>query len=531
MKQWLFRSFRSFNATKITLIAWAIIITGLTATVVALTNQQNMTVASEIQRYKDDIARLHLSDAQAVEYYGGVRTYLQNVVDMNLAILAGIPGWNIIGNTGATTPTPPSSIPQCTGIAPTWSNVIKSISISGMVGSDTWNYVTNTKWMSADLGMSCLWTCEPGYTKNGNICMLNTVSQWSSCVGSAPSWSGVIKSTSVFGMVDNTWNYVTNTKWMSTDLGLSCQWTCATGYTRNGNMCMQNTVSQWSTCVGSAPSWAGVIKSTSVFGMVDNTWNYVANTKGMSTDLGLSCQWTCATGYTRNGNNWCMQDPQAQCTGTAPTGSNIIKSTSVFGMVDNTWNYVANTKGMSTDLGLSCQWTCEPGYIQNGNICVTNASPKTVYTDSSFTVEKTTISVGDTLYGYVVGWTKDDLWGCIDIPGGNDCMNNKWWRQLTKSYYDPITARIIQDGWQSNPNHNGRVELQSWFYIAPGYPLGKYTGYTRTWLTGTPQSTSFTVIDRVKSCSWWATIGPCDPGVCSTSNIWAQACGGTCTCN
>ncbi len=405
MKNWFSQIFKSFDITKITLITWAIIITGLTASVVALTNQQNSTVSSEIQRYKDDIARLKLSDAQSMEYYAGVREYLQNVVDMNLAILAAIPEWNQVisnsTNTGTNVIVGPDVATQCRGTAPTGTNVIESTSVLGMVGSDTWNYVNNTRWMSTDLGMSCLWTCEPGYT--------------------------------------------------------------------------------------------------------------------------------------RNEGTWCVKDAQAQCSGTAPTGTNVIKSISVYGMVSNNWSYVENTRWMSADLGLSCQWTCEPGYTRNGNTCVKwwniISDPKTVYTDRSLTVEKTTYSLGDTLYGYIIGWNKDNLWGCMDIPGGNDCVNNKWWRQLTKPYYDPVSGWTIQDGWQSNLNHDGRVEFQSGFYIAPGFPLGKYTGYTRTWLTGALQSTSFTVIEKVKSCSWGATIGPCDPGVCSTSNIWAQACGGTCACN
>ena len=228
--------------------------------------------------------------------------------------------------------------------------------------------------------------------------------------------------------------------------------------------------------------------------------------------------------------------PNTSCSGLAPTGEGIIKSTSVFGMVGSeTWSYVANTKGTSTDLGMSCQWTCAPGYTRFENTCTKAISelvdPKTIYTDSSLTTVKNTFTIGDTLYGYVSGGDKNNLWGCMDIPGGNDCKNNKWWRQLTKSYYDPITAKVIEDGWQINPNHNGRVELQQWFYLAEGYPVGIYTGYTRTWLTGKMVSTTFTVVAKAKSCSWWATYGPCNPGTCSTSNIGAQACGGTCACN
>lgn len=64
-------------------------------------------------------------------------------------------------------------------------------------------------------------------------------SLWStSCAWTAPTWAWIIKSTSVFWMVwSDTWSYVNNTKWTSSDLWQSCQWTCAPWYIRSWNTC------------------------------------------------------------------------------------------------------------------------------------------------------------------------------------------------------------------------------------------------------------------------------------------------------
>jgi len=138
-----------------------------------------------------------------------------------------------------------------------------------------------------------------------------STSSWgsTSCAWTAPIWDWIIKSTSVFWMVwSDTWTYVNNTKWTSTDLWQSCQWTCAPGYTKSvvssaSNRCYikQSTVS----CLWTLPIWDGVVKSTSMIWWVqDSEWLFINNWSWVNKDWDLwaACKWTCAPWYTRNWN-------------------------------------------------------------------------------------------------------------------------------------------------------------------------------------------------------------------------------------
>ena len=468
-----------------------------------------------------------------------------------------------IGGDPALSPTPSF---KCGGVAPTGNGVFKRESGVGGIQDTEWSYVVNNGRYSGDNfgSASCKWTCGIDYTRNGttNTCIVENqavvVTPSSKCVGVAPTGSGVYKRESGVGGVYATpgslWQYVENNGRYSGDNfgSTACNWTCNSDFTRNGttNTCVRNPTGVIPTpsfkCGGVAPTGNGVFKRESgVGGIQDTEWSYVVNNGRYSGDNfgSASCKWTCGIDYTRNGTtNTCIvknsvgvtPTPSFKCGGVAPTGNGVFKRESgVGGIQDTEWSYVVNNGRYSGDNfgSASCKWACANYYTRNGttNTCIKDQTfwaPETIYTDSTLSTEKRVYTYGDYVYGYISGGDPDNTWACIDIPGWTRCDAGNGWRQLTKTY-DP-TWKI--DEWQKNPSNN-RIELRGWLYIPSTYPVGVYKSYARTWLTGQRAITELEIIQKPTSCSWWATIGPCDTGVCSPSNIGAKKCGGTCTCS
>lgn len=91
----------------------------------------------------------------------------------------------------------------------------------------------------------------------------------------------------------------------------------------------------------------------------------------------------------------------------------------------------------------------------------------------------------------------------MDAPGNNACMANNCasgyeqgvcpWRQLGKNFYRNNPDSTGKDAWQNN---NGRLELKTGFYLAPSYPSGTYTGYTRVGPSGMISSATFDLQDK-----------------------------------
>ncbi len=102
---------------------------------------------------------------------------------------------------------------------------------------------------------------------------------------------------------------------------------------------------------------------------------------------------------------------------------------------------------------------------------------------------------------------------CTQLATSGDCT------PTTNMQTSPVT---INDGWRYGVTDDV-------YYIdsdvsGRGFPAQAYrscyqpTGGAIQCFTFTPTNTS-TPVSTNLSCSWGATYGPCDPGVCSTSTI------------
>lgn len=327
-----------------------------------------------------------------------------------------------------------------------------------------------------------------------------------------------------------------NAVWKYSSTLTSCTWSCSSGYAQDGNNgCKAVTSTPVVTeCTGTAPTagpgllsvgynTSGVVAGPATIG---TSWMYSGDTQQSG------CTWSCKDGYARDGNACKAMAPGSgvtinvvdEATNLPLSGVNVSVIHSYCSSTSTLGTYMTDAAGKTSEFYLPTNRLCgfifqfeKAGYaIKGGTNCTsrvtggnnycdfgttyqnsnsvtvklsngttaTISNPVTVYTDSSLSTPKSTIAKGGTLYGYISGGDVNNTYGCLDIPGGNTCLNGGAWRQLTKPYNG------VADGWQIN---NGRIELRGGMLIEMGYPSGQYTGYTRNGLTGTPMATPFNV--------------------------------------
>ena len=121
-------------------------------TVAAVSDYQQQDITNSISRIKSYAQNRGYTGANLAIYYSTVRGIIQDKVDVYTGILRELPADPTANPYNPGTPTNPTKpltegtpTTQCKGSSPVGVGVIKSTSIFGMVGSDTWSYVSNTK--------------------------------------------------------------------------------------------------------------------------------------------------------------------------------------------------------------------------------------------------------------------------------------------------------------------------------------------------------------------------------------------------
>ncbi len=122
-------------------------------TVAAVSDYQRQDITSSVSRIKSYAEKRGYTGANLAIYYSTVRGIIQDKVDVYTGILRELPADTTVNPSNPGTPTNPTTTPppvgtstsQCRGGSPVGIGVIKSTSVVGMVGSDTWSYVSNTK--------------------------------------------------------------------------------------------------------------------------------------------------------------------------------------------------------------------------------------------------------------------------------------------------------------------------------------------------------------------------------------------------
>lgn len=275
---------------------------------------------------------------------------------------------------------------------------------------------------------SCDWTCASGYRREWNLCVWNVIVNQGPCgIQENTCTSGVFSDAVDFGTFANwicVWanniptacsiqknstnscgigRYFSNNSCLSCTTkpansiyttSNTCDFSCTTGYRREGNLCIQNTAQcgVWQYTVGSS--------CQTCFTKPNNAQYTTSNT----------CDWSCASGYRREGN-FCIVDNvlQAQC----GTQENICISGTFSDAVDfgnlsnwicigsnnsalacsvqkstttscSLWQYLSNnvcqsctTKPLNSSYtsSNSCNWSCNAWYSNENNTCViTNTS-------------------------------------------------------------------------------------------------------------------------------------------------------------
>lgn len=193
MKHWFFSSIYSMSGLRIILVGWLCLSATVAVTVAAVSDYQQQDITNSVSRIKSYAQNRGYTGANLAIYYSTVRGIIQDKIDVYTGILRELP-------------TDTSLIPS-----------------------------------------------NPGTPTNPTKPLTEGTSTIQ-CRGNSPVGVGVIKSTSVMGTVrSDVWLYVSNTKWTSTDLGQTCQWTCTPGYTKwTDNICVVNPVA---VVVTTSPCW------------------------------------------------------------------------------------------------------------------------------------------------------------------------------------------------------------------------------------------------------------------------------------
>lgn len=380
-------------------------------------------------------------------------------------------------NTTSTPSTPTPSTITCSGNLPTTAGLVsKPYNPSeAVVGPST----PNATWKYASALTSCTWSCSSGYVQDGNNgCKLPTTTTpvvttpvvttpvVTECTGTLPTGPGIQSSgysaTSFGGGsgINTVWRHISEATNMN-----GCTWSCKDGYTREGNTCKAMapgsgvTINVIDEATNLPLSGVNVSVIHSYCNATSTLGTYMTDTVGKTSEFYLPSNRLCGFIFQFEKSGYAIKSG-TNCTSRVTGGNNYC------------------------DFGISYQNSNSVTVKLSNGTTAAVSNPVTVYTDSSLSTPKSTIAKGGTLYGYISGGDVNNTYGCLDIPGGNTCLNGGTWRQLTKPYNG------VADGWQIN---NGRIELRGGMLIEMGYPSGQYTGYTRNGLTGTPMATPFTV--------------------------------------
>ena len=182
---------------------------------------------------------------------------------------------------------------------------------------------------------SCSWTCNSGYYSDGAFCVSNT----QTC-GVGQYWAGN-SCVSCYTKPSNSYYTTTN----------SCNWTCNSGYYRSGDSCVSS-YNNYNNCgVGQYYS------NGTCYSCGTAPYNGYYSTSG-------SCTVACYSGYYYNSStNTCVSNYNNNC------GSN---TCGVGQYCSNNTVYSCNTKPANSyyTTANSCNWACNSGYLQIGNMCV-----------------------------------------------------------------------------------------------------------------------------------------------------------------
>ena len=139
-----------------------------------------------------------------------------------------------------------------------------------------------------------------------------------------------------------------------------CQYRCNVWYeVGSGNVCKEKECKSSKTDVKYKAPWAHTISGKNTYVWTDNRyWNY-------NTSLN-ACQWSCEEGYDPVYVGGVRQNECGDrvCKGILPTWDHVLTWLSTYTGADRSWTPVTWT----TDLK-PCEWTCDSGFVVNGNKC------------------------------------------------------------------------------------------------------------------------------------------------------------------
>ncbi len=305
---------------------------------------------------------------------------------------------------------------------------------------------------------SCEWTCNSGSYKSGNTCVANYnnnnnyYNNYNTQCSAGQYWSNNT-CYSCLSAPSNAYYTTSGT----------CDWTCNSGYYKNGSMCVSNynynynnnnyggcNVGQYSsggtcyTCSGTPVNayyttagtcdWtcnSGYYKSGNTCVANYNNYNtysctvgqyssgntcYSCNSKPTNsyyTTQG-TCDWSCYSGYYNNGG-FCVQNTPTCGVGQYLSGNSCLSC------------YTKPSDGYYTTTG-TCDWTCNSGYYKSGNTCVANYNNNYNYNNycgtGQYSSGGTCYSCGSIPYNAYYTSTGTCDWTCNSgyYKSGNTCV-------------------------------------------------------------------------------------------------------------
>mgnify|MGYP003474117561 FL=1 len=187
----------------------------------------------------------------------------------------------------------------------------------------------------------------------------------------------------------------------------------------------------------------------------------------------------------------------------------------------DTWNYVTNTKGTSTDLGQSCQWTCAPGFSRVENKCVNGGSVSSLIISPTSGVFSMTDK--NTITATVTGLTKENTLVCNEVlahPAYPSAISPAGYCSNPANFV-PFSGNedwTYMDGrWIGNVKYNASIYGAAGIKVR-GYWKNKATGAVVTYDLSVIAGTNNTTTGISSNQEYrWSCIVP-GPVVVDTSN-------------
>ncbi len=234
----------------------------------------------------------------------------------------------------------------------------------------------------------CDWTCNSGYSQNGNSC----IRDYNTSYCAAGQYAS--------GNTCYTCNSLPSNGYYTT--AGSCDWSCNSGYYKSGNSCVRDyNYNYFNDCA------LGEYKvNNSCYTCSSRPSNSHYNYAG-------SCDWSCNSGFRASGG-LCVRDTNQYCSvGQYYSGNTCLNCTT-----KPSYAYYTSSN--------SCDWSCESGYYKSGNSCISNYNYNPTCSIGQY-------SSGNTCYWcnsapsnayYITNGSCD--WSCNSgyYKSGNSCVSN-----------------------------------------------------------------------------------------------------------